>query len=834
MARDGVRRRPNLKQKDSYELSRENEDDDKKWPYSNGNLDPLAKAVGAAVVVVMTILITYFRYQQYLRDIIITPMDSPLIIPANSSTPAVNPDRFWGTYRPQAYFGIKSRSKTSPVFGLMWMTQLTNQMPPPLRHWCDQGDQLEGYVWQKHDGLNFGVQEIREKLYTIKTEFVKQPGGSHSGDWSARISFTPKNPSVPVVVSSFFYSALDVDNGRLEPKLTKGRLTSVHGWHEDLGDFELQMPNVAISAEAGKTGEKPQVQHSYFISYAQQLDQLKDIMVNGLKVEAWDKARTKPYFSLSGRRVPRDVPGPNFVVKQVTTQLPFTMEVLFQSGSFVNRGDQLSKEKFSALIQSKEEEFDAKFENIFHLKQKGYQPNEISFAKAALSNMLGGIGYFYGSSLVQSRYNKEPINYWEAPLYTAVPSRPFFPRGFLWDEGFHNMLISMWSPEISKDIIGHWMDLMNADGWIPREQILGSEARAKVPSEFVVQRNTNANPPTFFLPLQALIKEMIKSHKPQDKAYLKALYPRLKTWFNYYNTTQKGDLPFTYRWHGRDPTVTKQLNPLTLTSGLDDYPRASHPTTDERHVDLRCWIALAAGVMADIARSLGQDWQEYKNTYALLTDNKLLDELHWSSQGQQYSDWGLHTDKARLEKPKPPPNHHPSQRPPPMDTDKIRVILSEPSKQFVNAFGYVSLFPFLLKIVDADSPKLDTILSDLTNPTKLWTDFGLRSISRNSKFYGRFNSEHDPPYWRGAIWINMNYLCLSALYHYSSVEGPYMDKAKTVYTDLRKNLVTNIFKEYERTGYIWENYNDKTGEGKGSHPFTGWSALVVLIMAETF
>ena len=84
---------------------------------------------------------------------------------------------------------------------------------------------------------------------------------------------------------------------------------------------------------------------------------------------------------------------------------------------------------------------------------------------AALSNLVGGIGYFHGASKVQSVYNKEPVPYWTASLYTAVPSRSFFPRGFLWDEGFHNLVISQWDREISLDILAHWLDLMNVEGW---------------------------------------------------------------------------------------------------------------------------------------------------------------------------------------------------------------------------------------------------------------------------------------------------------------------------------------------------------------------------------
>lgn len=791
----------------------------------------------------------WFFYALYMQSMlskrIITLHPSPPVLDANSSSSTVSPERFWGSYRPQVYFGMKTRSPNSVVTGMMWMRQFTH-VDVNLRHTCEQGDRLQGYGWLMHDGLNFGVQEIRDKDFTLTTEFVKRMGGDHGGDWTWRITAKQHSsaPQAPVI-SLMFYAAADTQ-GSLEAHVEeKSRLASIRGFSEELGNFKITFGKPVT----GELSTAKYASYNYLKTVSPGLEKLTDIVKHSLNrrfVYSPPSGEKRHYIAVDKYRPPhhQNPQRPadtrkesDFVVHQVTVQTPFQMEILFESGSFRSRPNQLVGSQMTQELERRKAEFDAKFDKTFGLQAQGFSQVHIKFGKAVLSNMLGGMGYFYGQSVVQSVYNEYPILYPPGALFTAVPSRSFFPRGFLWDEGFHQLLLSKWDPQVTRESIGHWMDLINVEGWIPREQILGDEARSKVPAEFVIQRNENANPPTLFLALQDLIKQLPsnpdKSESQPTLPFLRRLFPRLKTWFEWYNTTQTGPLPNSYRWRGRDNDTNLFLNPKTLTSGLDDYPRASHPSAEELHVDLHCWMALTSGIMARIARLLGEPHQEYERSHQVLSDNGLLNELHWSERLRAFSDVGNHTEAVSLLPEKVYMSPGQARHQPPV-TRLIRSVHQTPKMQHVNALGYVSLFPFLLNVLTPDSDKLEHLFRDMRDPNKLWTPFGLRSLSRTDPLYMKRNTEHDAPYWRGPIWINVNYLAVRALHHYGNTEGPHQEKAAALYRELRTNIINNVFRQYVDTGYIWEQYSDNTGRGQGSHPFTGWSSLTLLMMAEQY
>lgn len=211
-----------------------------------------------------------------------------------------------------------------------------------------------------------------------------------------------------------------------------------------------------------------------------------------------------------------------------------------------------------------------------------------------------------------------------------------------------------------------------------------------------------------------------------------------------------------------------------------------------------------------------------------LSDFEKLNQMHLDHASGAYFDFGYHTEKVRL-------RWHEVKVLDTVQRELVRETLEEPQLKLVPHLGYVSLFPFMMGIIPSESPILEKQLRLISNRSTLWTDYGVRSLSKMSSLYMKRNTEHDPPYWRGPIWINMNYMILSALHHYSREDGPYRTTAETLYQELRSNLIRNIVGNYYATGFLWEQYDQKNkGKGKGARPFTGWTALVLLMMTEAY
>ncbi len=147
----------------------------------------------------------------------------------------------------------------------------------------------------------------------------------------------------------------------------------------------------------------------------------------------------------------------------------------------------------------------------------------------------------------------------------------------------------------------------------------------------------------------------------------------------------------------------------------------------------------AGGLLADIAAALGD--AAASEVYAAEAAQHVARlQQHWSDAAGVYCDVGS-TGPAR-----PSAGSAAAQSSGGADDVPMGLVCHP---------GYVSLFPLLLRLLPATAPELGRLLDVLADPAQLWSPFGLRSLSRADAAFGT-----DENYWRGAVWINCNFLAL--------------------------------------------------------------------------
>lgn len=467
------------------------------------------------------------------------------------------------------------------------------------------------------------------------------------------------------------------------------------------------------------------------------------------------------------------------------------------------------------------EEFKERFASVFPLSQHGYRgrnftSEEIEAAEAAFSNLIGGVGFFHGRTPIRGQFEWEEggsrgtrvLDSFPTSLFSAVPSRSFFPRGFLWDEGFHQLILHKWDSELTYDVFLHWLSNMHAHekcqdlGWIPREIALGEQARRRIPAEFLPQDVAVANPPSFLLTLEDMLtlsgasadqcevkdedgrRSQISSMSRQSD-FLEAIQDRLERWVLWLLSSQRGEKLGSFRWRGRgDPK--EKLMATTFASGLDDFPRASEPGPEERHVDLLCWIIKGCQILSQLAferaaHSLGEAekvQQKRGKKYATVAEELLgaLDDLHWNETLGGYFDYGMHSEDGYIGETYPVRCGNPTSKtvtnvrversilmqwddeggegetkicppdfPTPLGMLSQEATLEyfrgpEIAAQHVPRRGYVTLFPLLLGLLPADSHRIRPLLDSLKDPAQLWSPYGIRSLSASDPFYHKENA----------------------------------------------------------------------------------------------
>lgn len=216
--------------------------------------------------------------------------------------------------------------------------------------------------------------------------------------------------------------------------------------------------------------------------------------------------------------------------------------------------------------------------------------------------------------------------------------------------------------------------------------------------------------------------------------------------------------------------------------GMDNVPRPSG--SDVEQADTSAWMALFAQRLSSIAQELDDAAKtaQYQAEFTAIAE-QINAEL-WNEKD------GFYYDRNR---------------------DSQLQIKS-----------YSGLIPLIAGV--ADAARAQRILAHLRSPAEFWSDYGIRSLSKNDELYepGYSLSGWKNSNWRGPIWLPINYLLIQAL---SKQDAALAEQ-------LRQNVVGIVEREWQTRQHFYEYYDAETGDGIGADHQTGWTALVANLIRE--
>lgn len=372
----------------------------------------------------------------------------------------------------------------------------------------------------------------------------------------------------------------------------------------------------------------------------------------------------------------------------------------------------------------------------------------------------------------------------------TTPSKQYDPyngRQWFWDSCFHAYISADREPDIAKSELMALLAHQRQDGFIPHMNYFSGNGMAVHGDASALldqfwsskYRSDIIQPPIIAMSVKRIFD------KTQDKDFLSQVLPKLARYYDYLNkvrdpehsnllsiihswesgwdNSQRWDKTYDVKTGSSDEVNQKKIQLFKKLQDMDwDESRIlSSNVFNVKPVDFNVLYAHNLKIMAELCEAVEGDGADYRRKSENTTD-AIFSKMF---NGEFFCD-----------------------------------ILADGSRSIVRSAAM--FYPMLL----SRNFDYSSMITDyLTNPNEFYSQYGIRTINRT-------NSNYAPnDYWRGNIWINVNWLIIKGLQNQN-------------YDKLAHDITNKILRLVDEHGF-WEYYNPETGEGHRAQNL-GWDALV--------
>lgn len=391
---------------------------------------------------------------------------------------------------------------------------------------------------------------------------------------------------------------------------------------------------------------------------------------------------------------------------------------------------------------------------------------------------------------------------WKDTYYKFVaPANEEYVYQWLWDTGFHAIVLSHFDTNRAKDEIRNFLKGQWGNGFLPHIIFWGNKKRlphwAYIESALSLRPRTTSitQPPVFPLSIEAIYK------KDKDNNFLKEVLPHLARHHRWLLENRDIDQDFLISIISPNESGMDELPVFQVAAGYTGLDTA------RLHFTYRRGDVLNQRYRFSNKKILEKD---YFNVEELLFNtvfveasrslSRLFKIIGNTPEAAYFKMVADKSEESLLTKC--------------WDTkDKIFYSLYSKEEKFANVKTVASLIPLFLDGLKGE--KLEQLVTHhVLNPNEFMTKFPFPSVSKDEKYYvpGDTPRHQIKLLWRGPTWIATNWFVVKGLQKHG-----YDDIAKKVIEKMSHMIETSGFREY---------YNPETGEGYRRQNF-GWSTLIL-------